>query len=331
MFPRYDTLLWIISIFILFIWLVGEVVQNPVKDVADVRSARTFPPFPFYVGDKYDWSLSKYTWTDFDETTVFKMGWFVNWNGDTFMSDIPILGTHQSLTYTINSVVGLFAKTQRLTLDQQLKVGVRCFDLRFKVGDDGKLHAFHDVLPLNVSWDFVWRTFLDFLDTNERESILVTIRDESYKNHAAVVKSAINQVPEELRTRRFVHNDDDFKLLTKTPLNELRRKVIIVNFDGNSTIPWSDNTNFKYGNVFVSDHYSFDGSADPLKAKIEFVQEVYGTLSNKNFNIVFNTLQNKSLAQSVRWYGMNLRKEFLAWRKRTKQPIKGCVVMYDWL
>lgn len=330
MFPRYDALLWIISIFILFSWLVGEVVQNPVKDVADVRSARVFPPFPFYVGDKYDWTLSQYTWADFDDTTVFKMGWFVNWNGDTFLSDMPILGTHQSLTYSINSVVGLFAKTQRLTLDQQLKVGVRFFDLRFKVGDDGKLHAFHDVLPLNISWDFVWRTFLDFLDTNDRESILVTIRDESYKNHAAVVKTALDQVPDELRMRRFVHNDE-FKLLTKTALNDLRRKVIVVNFDGSSTIPWSDNTNFKYGDIFISDHYSFDGSADPLKAKIEFVREVYGTISSKNFNIVFNTLQNKSFAQSVRWNGTNLRREFLAWRKQTKQPIKGCVVMYDWL
>lgn len=330
MFPQYNALLWILSIFILFIWLVGEVLHNPVKDVADVRSARILPPFPFYVGDKYYWSLSNYTWGDFDETTVFKMGWFVNWNGDTFLSNMPILGTHQSLTYSINSVVGLFAKTQRLTLDQQLKVGVRFFDLRFKVGDDEKLYAFHDVLPLNISWDFVWRTFLDFLDANDRESILITIRDESYKNHAAVVRTAINQIPEELRMLRFIYNSK-FKLLTKTPLNELRRKVILVNYDGSSTIPWSDNTNFKYGDIFISDHYSFDRSADPLKEKIEFVREVYGTLSNKSFNIVFNTLENKSFAHSVRWNGTNLRREFLAWRKQTKQPIKGCVVMYDWL
>lgn len=328
--PQYDELFWFLAIMIMVFWVVSETSWNPVSDVEAVRSARFFPPFPFYVGTEFENAISKYSWADLDDTIVFKMGWFANWNDETIASNLPILGTHHSLTYTINSVVGLFAKTQRLTLNQQLKIGVRCFDLRFKFGDDGKLHAFHDVLPLYISWAFVWRTFIDFLDTNESECIFVIIRDESYTNHTAVATAAFKEVPEDVVQSRFVRNLN-FTKLVEVPLSQLRNKIVFVNFDGTTVMPWSDNTNFTQGSVYVSDKYSFESSTDAYKSKVNFVRETYAGLTTKYFNIIFNSLANKSFSNSVRWNGINLRKDFLAWRKSSKQPVKGAVIMYDWV
>lgn len=313
---------------LLLIWLVAETVQNPVAEVTAVRQALQLPPYPFYNGDKYSPALSNYNWADFDDKILFKVSWLTNWHDDTLPNYIPILGTHQSLTYSINSVVGLFAKTQRLTLDQQLYVGVRMFDFRLKFGNDGKLYAFHDILPLNISWDFVWRTLIDFLDNNTGEALFFLVRDESYSNHSAVARAALEQVPVEVR-KRFLVNVD-FALLTTTSLKELRGKIVVVNYDGNYTVPWADNTNFKYKELFVSDHYSFD-VPDQLSAKANYVRDVYLSLDQSHFNIVFDTLANKSLAHSVRWNGINLRRDFQTWRKKTHQSIKGCVIMYDWL
>ena len=57
--PQYDELFWFLAIMIMVFWVVSETSWNPVSDVEAVRSARFFPPFPFYVGTEFENAISK--------------------------------------------------------------------------------------------------------------------------------------------------------------------------------------------------------------------------------------------------------------------------------
>lgn len=97
---------------------------------------------------------------------------------DLKINDIMIPGSHDSGCYNSASFLGKpWVKTQNYSITQQLKSGVRYFDLRFAYFE-GKIPAFkisHDVWNTDVPLEDVTTALKDFLEKNPKEVVVLKL------------------------------------------------------------------------------------------------------------------------------------------------------------
>lgn len=92
---------------------------------------------------------------------------------DTLLSDLTIPGTHNSCGFFGFGVV----VTQTWSIPLQLNAGIRYFDLRLRVVNN-ELHLYHGFLDQKVKFDDVLSAFIDFLEKQKTETILMAIQEE---------------------------------------------------------------------------------------------------------------------------------------------------------
>ena len=61
------------------------------------------------------------------------------------LSQVNIPGTHDSATSKCPPLIEFSARTQSLTIGDQLRAGIRFFDMRVKYNSKGELVMFHGV------------------------------------------------------------------------------------------------------------------------------------------------------------------------------------------
>ena len=96
------------------------------------------------------------------------------------LSELTIPGTHDTCSYQIKGigkVVSYAAKTQSWNLEEQMKAGLRYFDIRLR-SINNTLHCFHGPIDLVQCFDSVLKTASSFLNKNKSETIIMQIVSE---------------------------------------------------------------------------------------------------------------------------------------------------------
>ncbi len=108
---------------------------------------------------------------------------FSNIPDDIFLSEVNIAGTHDSCTAFCS--MENMARCQSLTVQQQLDIGVRLFDIRL-ANKHGKFFLVHDMADCYADkerkslllFDTVLECFKKFLEENPNEALVVSIKQD---------------------------------------------------------------------------------------------------------------------------------------------------------
>lgn len=207
------------------------------------------------------------------------MPWMSYIHDDTKISDISIPGTHDSgATHSIFDVSG---KCQDLSIKQQLRVGVRFFDLRLQLVND-EFKIVHSFVDQRLSFKKVMKDLSNFINENNSEFIIISLKKEaSDKNSTLDFKDKLTS---DLNEYKDIISFD--KELPEY-INDARGKIYIFDRYGlDYGIPlsnWSDDTSFEVNNYYVQDNYCLSD----LKEKQEDIIKAID-YKNSNDNIVIN-------------------------------------------
>jgi 1-phosphatidylinositol phosphodiesterase len=93
------------------------------------------------------------------------------------ISELSVPGTHESCALRSEWGPTSYAKCQDLSLEEQLKIGIRFLDIRCGHFEKG-LHVYHGVVDQKLSFKDVLNVCSSFLSTNSTECILMSVKEE---------------------------------------------------------------------------------------------------------------------------------------------------------
>ncbi|KRX08392.1 PLC-like phosphodiesterase, TIM beta/alpha-barrel domain [Pseudocohnilembus persalinus] len=109
----------------------------------------------------------------------FLQTWMKDLPDQSFISNITIPGTHNSLAMYGGYLKITPCQCQSWSVKDQLRAGLRFFDLRGKLSN-GKFRAYHEVMDQRVDIKDVFNDFYDFLDKNPSEFLAINLQYELY-------------------------------------------------------------------------------------------------------------------------------------------------------
>ena len=213
-------------------------------------------------------------WTDdkgnFEVVAPFQIdttdlsSWMKEVAGTTRLCKLSIPATHDS-----GAVKGGEAlQTQDITICEQLKLGVRGFDIRLKAMDNNRLGIFHSVQYQDITWeDDVLPAFISFLKKHPTEMLVVSLKCEggSSADYRRLLSASLSD------TKYASFFVDEFK--ADLTLDECRGKILFVHRDeimtdypGARCFNWGDNvtcdivlrgSNNKEAVASVQDEYQY--------------------------------------------------------------------------
>lgn len=197
--------------------------------------------------------------------------WMESISDDKLLSEISIPGSHDSGSL-IEGGIYEFGRDQNLNIANQLKIGVRFFDLRLGFSNH-ELNIYHGFLDEKLSFISILTDFTDFLDTNPSETILMCIKHEHGEDIHDKLKTDLNTLGSSLYTENRIPT-----------LGEVRGKIVLVrryqddeNKGLNLYNNFADNTTFDLNNGFqahVQDYYNL-GNNDNLETKYQAIVDCF--------------------------------------------------------
>ena len=181
--------------------------------------------------------------------------WMARIGDDRLISDLSIPGTHDSAA-RYEKVDGT-AKCQTLSLDDQLKCGVRYLDIRCRHYNNAfSIH--HGSVYQNLNFNDVLKSCTNFLQKHPKETIIMSVKEE--------YKAKNNNKSFEAQFKGYVNKYKNMWYLgDKIPkLKDVRGKIVLIRrFKGSKGLGidatgWKDNTTFSLNNnasLYVQDCY----------------------------------------------------------------------------
>lgn len=207
--------------------------------------------------------------------------WMSELEDDRAVNELSIPGTHDSgATHSIADVAG---KCQSLSIEDQLYIGVRFFDIRLQLVEDD-FNVVHSFVDQDEDFDDVLEDMVEFIERNPSEFLIVSIKKDADSKRPEGSFTAL--LESELREYDII---SESTTLPKT-VGEARGKIYIISrYEGSTMgIPayegWADSTSFELGELYVQDNYRVD-SAEEKIADIEATMAVadrcaYGLVLN---------------------------------------------------
>jgi 1-phosphatidylinositol phosphodiesterase len=173
------------------------------------------------------------------------------------LAELSIPGTHDSGA-NFEPYAGL-AKTQELTIAEQLAAGVRYFDVRCRHVEDQFL-IYHGAIDQNQSFDDVLASMFAFLDDHPSETLIVSIKEEAMSDHTT-------RSFEDTFAAYVARAPERWDLAPAVPrLGDARGKLVLLRrFSatavplGIDAAPWADSATFSIANgdasLRVQDEY----------------------------------------------------------------------------
>ncbi|MBQ9457575.1 MAG: phosphatidylinositol-specific phospholipase C domain-containing protein [Bacilli bacterium] len=180
--------------------------------------------------------------------------WMKGVADETAIRSLAIPGTHDSAAlYGIGNLSG---QCQTIGIEDQLKLGVRFFDIRLQNRND-ELVAVHGIVDQKLKFSQIVSTIDDFLAHHPSEFLIVSIKEESDPKGASL---SFQQALEKQLTV-FWRKETTLPSQVK----EVRGKAVILSRFASSTIGipayegWKDSTSFALPNdIYVQDTYKTD-------------------------------------------------------------------------
>lgn len=231
--------------------------------------------------------------------------WMKNLDGQRRLSSVSMPGTHDAGTASlVISPVLAAAQTQNFSVPDQLRDGIRAFDIRLK--DDLKyghwLNARDAFDSTMVAWD-------RFLDEHPTECIVAMIgSDGGGKWNSELVRnyrSVIEKYP-----HRFVEDFD-----ATTSLDEVRGKILVIRRQEDcpfgKLLKFADNAVFDYDCFHVEDVYKEHKTWKKVKLVEQNIREAYENENPNKWYITFNSIAwspRRHTPYSYAWGGRAIRK-----------------------
>ena len=197
---------------------------------------------------------------------------------------LTLPGAHDAATSGVSTDI---AKTQSLTIAEQLAAGVRAFDLRPRYNASSEadiqldnLEIYHGIIATGVKWKDAMDGIIQFLKDNPTETVFVNLQKESASgtDYSSVWRTSIRTY---LSTNRANVLQ---QITTNTTLSDCRGKVVVVSHNpygpegsyygtvfGGLTASWGDDETFtttiNYTNssvvcsATISDNYNATNAA----------------------------------------------------------------------
>ena len=157
-------------------------------------------------------------YNDSSTPSVYHLNWMENIPDNTKLTEMTIPGTHDSCArYGI-----CCARTQSWTIPEQLKAGLRYFDLRLR-SINNTLRAYHGFVDQKDTFDMILQYALNFLDQNPSEAIIFELIDEYQKKNCT--KKMDEMYEEYIANYKNRIIEYQYKNIT---MGEMRGKVMIV-------------------------------------------------------------------------------------------------------
>jgi len=212
--------------------------------------------------------------------------WMSGLQDNISISKISIPGTHDSGARVDAPVVSGTAKTQDLSIAEQLNAGVRFLDIRCRHIDNAfAIH--HGSIYQNMNFDDVLNACYAFLQSNPSETIIMSVKEEYDASNT---------------TRSFEQTFDSY--VQKNPskwdlganiptLSAVRGKIkLLRRFSSGTTkginaSPWADNTTFDINNsgvqLKVQDYYKVTNNDDKWNGISSLLNEAKNDTNGKLF------------------------------------------------
>lgn len=209
--------------------------------------------------------------------------WMKQLDNEALLNGIYIPGTHDS--GALHSFLGVSGKCQSYNIEEQLKMGVRFFDIRLQLRDN-KLAVVHSFVDQKLTFEEVLNDYRSFIEANPSEFIIVSIKQDADPENSSIPFA--NAVEDALNT----HLNSLLNTSTSLPssVGEARGKVhILARYSGASIgIPaydgWADSTSFELGALYVQDYYAIDN----VESKINDIKTAFDTSKSKKHALVLN-------------------------------------------
>lgn len=179
---------------------------------------------------------------------------FKNEMGRTLL-DSTFLGSHNSLTYGWDTGVSTFltrtlGQTQILPISEQLKRGVRYFDVRVR-WEDGVWYGFHTLTNRGVTYESALAQFAEFLEQHPGEVIVMKVT-----RYANMVNPIFHELTDRYISRFVVRGSAS---VFRQPLSEMNKQIVWIDESNHDECLYDP---FEHG-VEVS---TFQGAYDNYRA-----------------------------------------------------------------
>ena len=215
-------------------------------------------------------------YNDSDTPLIHKLDWMKEIPDDTKLSQMTIPGTHDSC-----SLFGICcARTQTWSLVEQMRAGLRYFDIRLRRIDD-TLRAFHGFVDQKETFDRILVYAFDFLDKNPSETIIMEIISEyDMKNCTKSFQDLYEDYTKTYQDKIIAYQNKDITL------GEIRGKLFVVKvFEGSTS-------NIK--NFLIQNSWSVNFRWYMNKKKRKIKQSFHRAISINDTKINLNYLSASS-------------------------------------
>eukprot|EP00927_Polykrikos_kofoidii_P055804 TRINITY_DN50006_c0_g1_i1.p1 TRINITY_DN50006_c0_g1~~TRINITY_DN50006_c0_g1_i1.p1 ORF type:complete len:351 (-),score=59.96 TRINITY_DN50006_c0_g1_i1:173-1225(-) len=156
--------------------------------------------------------------------------WMAKLDDSTRVVEMFLPGTHDAVARFGGDLV----QTQQWTINQQLRCGIRCFDLRFRMVGD-VMHGHHGICYQHVDFGDVAEEFEMFLHQNPTEAIFVCISGSGCIHNSC--REFGELLLEKISERGFDYSMWElFSMnLSHATLGQLRGRIVAFDGSGHST------------------------------------------------------------------------------------------------
>ncbi|MBV8328234.1 phosphatidylinositol-specific phospholipase C [Chryseobacterium sp.] len=212
--------------------------------------------------------------------------WMSGLQDNISIARISIPGTHDSGARVDAPVVSGTAKTQDLSIAEQLNAGVRFLDIRCR-HIDNSFTIHHGAIYQNLNFDDVLNACYSFLESHPSETIIMSVKEEYDASNT---------------TRSFEKTFDSYvqkkpsrwNLGTNIPtLGNIRGKIQLLRrfsaetAKGINATSWADNTTFEINNngapMKVQDYYKVTNNDDKWNGISTLLNEAKNDGNNRFF------------------------------------------------
>lgn len=206
--------------------------------------------------------------------------WMADLDDDRTINTLSIPGTHDS--GATHSIADLSGKCQSLTIAEQLKLGVRFFDVRLQLKNN-ELVVVHSFVDQGTAFSDILRQMTDFLRENPTEFLIVSFKED---NDPVGSDVSFSEKLEKMLTSYDNVSRDGY--LPETVGEARGRLHVISRYNSTIGVPaydgWRDSTSFELGELYVQDHYQVDSA----ETKIEDIKSALAIGETGEYALVLN-------------------------------------------